>query len=351
MFRLRNRINLILFLALLAGTANVGSQPTDKRVAAAAPPQETAALAANNTVDNALLASSSTVLLPCQSGSGTFVYLPLVVAGGTAVQQAELAFPRQTNAPPAVDRSTVYDIYEATRFLYTGSSPVQTGLGANTIDRRCVTVLRGNVTNRSGQPLSGVIITLKDHPEFGQTVTDGNGLFNFVLNGGGPVVIEYQKPGYLPAQRRQQTTRRQYEVAETCRADPPDTQATPIDTAVTTGFQVARGSVVSDGDGTRRATLLFPPGAFTSYVAARADRAAPSAPLTFRATEYTAGHDGRSRHARRFASHFWLHIRRRLRLRRTGRPEHRLRPARYQLHGKPHRGARGQRRACRLLRC
>ncbi len=131
--------------------------------------------------------------------------------------------------PPSVDRSVSYDIYDATRFLYTGSNPVQTGLDGNTIDRRCVTVLRGNVIKSDGQPLPGVAISLQDHPEFGQTLSDNKGLFNFVLNGGGVVVVEFNKTGYLSAQRLVETTRRQYEAVESVVLIQPDSQATPID--------------------------------------------------------------------------------------------------------------------------
>ena len=165
-------------------------------------------------------------------------------------------------------------------------------MAAGVIDRRCVTVLRGNVIDRDGAPLPGVTISIKDHPEYGQTLTDGNGLFNLVLNGGGPVVVVYDKTGYLSVQRRVETTRRQYETVEPVVLIEPDSQATPIDPASPATFQVAQGSVVSDNDGTRQATLLFPTTSFATMRAQAARQQRPLAPLTFRATEYTAGVTG-----------------------------------------------------------
>ena len=219
----------------------------------------------------------------------------MIVKGGTAVQQTATSLPtapRLTNAPTVLDRSVSYDIYEATRFLYTGSNPVQTGLDANTIDRRCITVLRGNVIKSNGQPLPGVAITVQDHPEFGQTLSDSNGLFNFVLNGGSQVVVEFNKTGYLSAQRRVETTRRQYEAVEPVVLIQPDNKTTSIDPTSAAAFQVAQGSVVTDNDGARQATLLFPASAFTTMRTQAENQKRPLTPLTFRATEFTAGTTG-----------------------------------------------------------
>lgn len=279
------RIFMLSWLLLLLWAGSSRPFPT---IATAAPPAQPVTAVP-------LFPASITVTpftsLECQAQTNTNVYLPMIVKGGTAVQQnlivADTAAPQTVNAPTALDRSVSYDIYEATRFLYTGSNPVQTGIDDALIDSRCVTVLRGNLIQADGQPLPGVSISLQDHPEFGQTLSDGNGLFNYVINGGGPVVVEFNKTGYLSAQRRVETTRRQYEMVEPVVLIQPDSQATPIDLASAAVFQVAQGSVVSDNDGTRQATLLFPSGAFTTMRAQAGER--PLAPLTFRATEYTAG--------------------------------------------------------------
>jgi len=184
-----------------------------------------------------------------------------------------------------------YDIYEATRFLYTGNNPIQTGVTSDVINPRCVAMLRGNVITSDRQPLPGVSISIKDRPEYGQTLSRADGLFDFVLNGGETVIVEFQKTGYLPIQRRIDTHRRQFEVVEPVALIAPDTQTTAIDPASTVDFQVARGSIVSDTSGSRQATLLFPQGALTSLVSAQGVLHA-AAQLTVRATEYTVGAAG-----------------------------------------------------------
>ncbi|HOU15487.1 MAG TPA: RHS repeat-associated core domain-containing protein [Anaerolineae bacterium] len=268
-------------------------------------PQPRQVILANETVPPAdmsgALADTWTVsfsIASCQD-SITRIFLPLVIRGASGVQsvaQSQAAFASQLpgspqDVAPPLDRSVSYDLYEATRFLYTGSNPVQTGVAPDVINPRCVAVLRGNVLTRDREPLPGASISIKDRPEFGQTLSRADGLFDFVLNGGETVIVEFQKAGYLPVQRRVVTQRRQFETVEPVVLIQPDAQATAIDPTSTADFQVARGSVVSDTSGARQATLLFPQGAFTSVVSAQGALHA-AAQLTVRATEYTVGTAG-----------------------------------------------------------
>ena len=52
---------------------------------------------------------------------------------------------------------TVTPFDESTRFLYTGSDPIQQGVASGVIRPMLAAVLRGQVKSRSGQPLPGVI--------------------------------------------------------------------------------------------------------------------------------------------------------------------------------------------------
>jgi len=42
--------------------------------------------------------------------------------------------------------------------------------------------------------MPGVKISILNHPEFGQTLSRADGKFDLVVNGGGPVVVHYEKP-------------------------------------------------------------------------------------------------------------------------------------------------------------
>ena len=79
--------------------------------------------------------------------------------------------PDPSTVAPPLDKSVVTSMHAATEFLYTGTNPIQTGVAQGTIEAKRAAVLRGQVTNREGDPLTGVAITILNHPEYGQTLS------------------------------------------------------------------------------------------------------------------------------------------------------------------------------------
>ena len=142
----------------------------------------------------------------------------------------------------------------------------------------------------AGAPLPGVRITIPDHPEFGQTLTRVDGMFDLAVNGGGPLTIDYTMAGYLPAQRQVNAPWQDYVRA-------PDVALIPLDTSVTTivanagATQVHRSTVSTDSEGSRCATLLFPAGTTATMVMADGTTQ-PLTNLDVRASEYTVGPNG-----------------------------------------------------------
>jgi RHS repeat-associated protein len=193
-------------------------------------------------------------------------------------------------APPLV-ATGVTPLAEATAFLYTGPTPIQRGMVAGTLEPRRVAVVRGTVLDRAGAPLPGVTITVKDHPEFGETLSRADGMFGLVVNGGGLLTINYQKNGYLPVQRPVQTPWQDYVFAPDVVLIPLDPQVTPIALHESSPLQVAQGSPSTDVDGTRQATIVFPPGTAASMRLADGTTQ-PLSTLHVRATEYTVGESG-----------------------------------------------------------
>ena len=41
-------------------------------------------------------------------------------------------------------------------------------------------------------------MTIDKHPEFGSTLSQDDGSFDLVVNGGGQLCVHYEKEGYLP---------------------------------------------------------------------------------------------------------------------------------------------------------
>ena len=177
-----------------------------------------------------------------------------------------------------------------TAFLYSGSDPIQTGVAQDTIQPKRVAVIRGKVMDRDNNPLPSVTITIHGHPEFGQTISRVDGMFDMAVNGGGALTLNYVRIGYLPIQRTLDIPWRDY-------VPVPDVVMVELDSQVTVldldsqAMQMAQGGEVTDDDGTRQATLLMPPGTTAELVFPDGSTQSLSS-LSVRATEYTVGENG-----------------------------------------------------------
>ena len=193
-------------------------------------------------------------------------------------------------APPN-DPTVTTTTYGSTEFLYTGADPIQTGVAPDTIEPKRAAVIRGRVLDRSNQPLSGVTVTILHHPEFGQTLSRADGMFDLAVNGGGVLTLDYQKTDYLPVQRQVDVPWQDYKVADDVVMIGLDPQVTAVALGVGQPMQVARGTPVTDADGTRQATVLFPQGVQATMTLADGS-SQPLTTLHVRATEYTVGANG-----------------------------------------------------------
>ncbi|HEV2722686.1 MAG TPA: IPT/TIG domain-containing protein, partial [Thermoanaerobaculia bacterium] len=194
-----------------------------------------------------------------------------------------------TLSPPPLDTIAAQSPADAIRFLYSGANPIQSGVAPNTIDDQRATALRGTVHDRSGAPLAGVRITVAGHPKLGQTFTRADGVFDLVVNGGGVVTLTYAKGGFITAERTLQTNALDEATVDDVVLIGYDSLANPI-TSGAAAAQVARGSVVTDSSGTRRATIIFPPSTTLSMQTPSGEAALPFA--TVRATEFSVGPNG-----------------------------------------------------------
>lgn len=180
---------------------------------------------------------------------------------------------------------------DATAFLYSGADPIQTGVAPSTIDPARAVVLRGKVLDGNNDPLAGVAITILNRPEFGQTFSRADGMFDMAVNGGGVLTVKYEKGGHLPLQRKMTLPWQDYVTVPTVVMLGYDPRVTLIDLNANVPLQVAFGSVSTDRDGSRRAVLLFKQG--TSATMQLPDGSTqPLTSLHVRLTEYTVGVNG-----------------------------------------------------------
>ncbi|MDH3598803.1 MAG: DUF1508 domain-containing protein [Candidatus Tectomicrobia bacterium] len=64
------------------------------------------------------------------------------------------------------------------------------------------TTLQGRVLGLDGKPVAGVWITIPGQTAYGHVLSRADGSFMMPVYGGGVLPIRYEKPGYLPVQRR-----------------------------------------------------------------------------------------------------------------------------------------------------
>jgi RHS repeat-associated protein len=195
-----------------------------------------------------------------------------------------------TIAPP-LNPTQITNLKDATQFLYTGPDAIQTGVAPGTIEATRAAVLRGTVMDRNGTPLSGVQISIHNHTEFGQTLSRADGMFDMAINGGGWLTVDYQKDGFLSAQRQVTVPWQDYALVPDVALIQLDPQRTQVNLNANLPMQVAQGSPITDTDGTRQATLFFPQGTTATMVMADGS-SQPLNTLTVRLTEYTVGPNG-----------------------------------------------------------
>lgn len=246
-----------------------------------------------NGVAAALSGSSFTATVPLAIGANQLNVT--LTSGGVTVSKA-VSITRSAPAsgvllPSPIDKTVPSILFDTTAFLYSGDNPVQTGVAAGTIEARRAAVARGKILARDGQPLAGVRVTIHKNAQYGQTLSRSDGMYDMAVNGGGVLTVNYEKLGYLPVQRQVKPRWQDFAVLEDVVMIPLDDAVTTIDLSAAVPMQVARGSVVTDADGTRRATVMFPQGTTAQLVMANGGTQ-PLNALSVRATEYTVGPNG-----------------------------------------------------------
>ena len=189
---------------------------------------------------------------------------------------------------PEPDASIAGTVLDSTAFLYSGADPIQRGVAPDTIELKRAALIRGQVLTRHGLALPGAAISILGHPEFGDTVSRADGRYDLAVNGGATLTVNFAAPGYLPAQRTLSVPWQDYVIAEDVALIPLDPIVTPVDLTAPGDMKVARGSMTSDNDGQRRATVLFPAGV-SAELRMPDDSMLPLSQLSVRATEYTVG--------------------------------------------------------------
>ena len=122
--------------------------------------------------------------------------------------------PNPSDVAPPIDQTVTTEFVEANNFLIAGPAPIQRGVAPNVVERYRAAVTRGRVLDGHGEPLPGVLVRVLDHPEFGYTYSREDGFYDLLVNGGGDLILDFQTPNYLRAQRRVQTPWRDWALVD-----------------------------------------------------------------------------------------------------------------------------------------
>lgn len=200
--------------------------------------------------------------------------------------------PNPDDIAPKLNEDAATSVYDATRFLYSGSNPVQRGVQPGVIDDQRVSVIRGKVIDRDGKAIEGAQITVLDHPEFGWTKTRADGAYDLAINGANLTLV-VERAGFLTVQRTLDPNWQDYEVMSDITMVPVDAEVTTIDEASNAPIQVAESTPTQDTDGKRQSLLFFTDGTKATMTLPDGSKK-PVEKLEVRVTEFTQGNDGDS---------------------------------------------------------
>ena len=209
------------------------------------------------------------------------------------IARPPLVAPDPSPMAPVLSDSISVPMSDTVKFLYKGPQAIQKDMVTGVIEERRTAVIRGKVLDEDGNPVGGVRIFVPTESEYGYTLTRADGWFDFVVNGGGDIVVAYERNGYLLVQRKVNASYQNYSMA-------PNVVLTRLDSKVTVvkmglaSSQIAKGSLVEDSSGARTAAVIIPSGT-TAKIQFPNGTAQNVSQLSLRATEYTVGEKGPSK--------------------------------------------------------
>ena len=151
---------------------------------------------------------------------------------------------------------------DSTAFLYTGADPIQTGVAAGTIiEALRAAVLRGRVTHRDGPPIAGVARHASSTtPSSGTPRRAPTAASTSPSTAARRSRLASSARATSPASARSRSAAQDFEAVDDVVLIPYDDRVTGVDFDDDRACRSPAGAPITDGDGTRRATLLFEPG-------------------------------------------------------------------------------------------
>jgi len=169
--------------------------------------------------------------------------------------------------------------------LYRDIVPADATIAAYNPDR--FSIITGIVNDLNGLPVTGAVVSIHNHTEYGSSATDATGRYSLPVDGGALFTVDINASGYLMVQRQVKTEWNQIYTAETVALIAQDTKATTI---TFNGDPYSRSlhssTPYTDVDGTRATHLVFSGDTTASVKHADGTVTPLTGPITVRATEF-----------------------------------------------------------------
>ena len=125
-------------------------------------------------------------------------------------------------------------------------------------DPKRFSIITGQITDMTGNPLAGVSVTVLDHPKYGTVFTDSSGSYAIPVRGGATLTVLYDLADYLPVQRQVYVSVNDIGISKTVELLQKDPVATEVSfDGNPNTIIVHKSSVITDADGTRSISMVF----------------------------------------------------------------------------------------------
>jgi RHS repeat-associated protein len=137
-------------------------------------------------------------------------------------------------------------------------------------------------------PISGVLVTVHDHPEYGTAATDAQGRFSIPVEGGGTLTVRYHKEGLISSQRQVYVPWNDIALCETLQMVSEDPESTTLSFDGDSHTVVThRSTQVMDESGPRACSMVFTGDNRAYLVDEEGNDFRELTTITARATEFT----------------------------------------------------------------
>ncbi len=163
---------------------------------------------------------------------------------------------------------------------------VPTNATIKAYDPKRFSIVTGLITDRTGNPVSGIQVSIHGHAEYGSATTDNNGRYSLPLDGGTTFTMVYQMTGLITSHRQVYVPWNDIAISETVTLIAADSKATTVtfDGNPTT-VVTHRSTPVTDSFGSRSMTMVFT-GDNHAYVTDENGLETIATTITTRATEF-----------------------------------------------------------------